>query len=158
MAAIATVATLVYLAIQIRQNTDSVQTSSELSLSHQMSDWAKEAINNPNIAKIWDTAASEPLSLDDDERILYLWFVFQLFLIVEGHYQLYAKKRISERAWMAKAGAALGLINNPLVAAWWDLKIAPFNPAFVDHINTLRSTTGHDWEYRNIRELIREHT
>lgn len=76
VAAVATVATLVYLAIQIRQNTESVQTSSELSLSHQMSDWAKEAINNPNIAAIWDTAASEPLSLDDDERILYLWFVF----------------------------------------------------------------------------------
>jgi len=77
---------------------------------------------------------------------------------VEGHDQLYAKGRISERAWMAKAGAALGLIENPIVAAWWDLKIAPFNPEFVEHINTLRNSTEHDWEYRNIRELIRTRT
>jgi len=158
VAAAATLATLVFLAIQIRHNTESVETQAELNLSDRLSDWAKEVVENPSLALLWNQAAREPDSLDEQQRMVLLWFVFQLFLIVEGHYQLYARGRISERAFTAKAETALGMLQNPHVRVWWDEKVAPLDPEFVDHMNERMRSTTVEWKYQDIDALMQKRT
>ena len=58
--AIAVVITLAYLAVQIRQNTESVRLSSELALSQQTSDFAARMWAHPEMLRIWDLAVTDP--------------------------------------------------------------------------------------------------
>lgn len=125
--AAAVVLSLVYVGFQIRDNNVSVQTQAELGLAQQMSDWAKQVIDNPSMGTLWNKAARDPNQLSEEERMLFIWFVFQLFLIIEGHYELYTRGRISEKAFIAKAETALGLLANPHIKIWWEEKVAPLN-------------------------------
>ena len=55
--AIAVVATLGYLAVQLRQNTQSLRISAELAVSQQLSDFAARMRAQPDMLKVWDAAA-----------------------------------------------------------------------------------------------------
>jgi len=138
IAAIATVITLIYLAVQIRQNTQSVQRSAETALSHHVAAWSGEVVRNPELGRIWDAAATEPESLTDDEKRQYLWYVAQLFELYEGQFHLYLDGNIPERSWDSKAVFMATLLKLPLVSAWWESGLAPLSSDFVAYVNELR--------------------
>jgi len=79
VAAIATIATLIYLAIQIRQNTAAVRSS-----THQQQVDTTFAIhtnvsNDPDLAKLITKANSNFSSLDDSQQLQLLYFYTNYF-------------------------------------------------------------------------------
>lgn len=150
VAAIATIATLIYLAMQIRQNTESVRMQAEISVSQQLADWAAEVVANPDVARIWDAAAEDPESLEPNDRAVFIWFMAQLFLIYEGQYHLYKKGHITENAWKPKLHSLLGLLQNPIVIPWWESRAAPFSPEFVDYLDAMRDSPDIEWSHQSI--------
>jgi hypothetical protein len=79
VAAIATVATLAYLALGIRQNTESVRLSTELELSKLVIDFHARIPGQPVLLRIWD-AAADPSSLDPEGIRRFRWLVAEWFL------------------------------------------------------------------------------
>ncbi|MFT4562628.1 MAG: hypothetical protein ACI9BW_002374 [Gammaproteobacteria bacterium] len=152
IAAIATLATLVYLALQIRQNTDSVRMSAEMDASHKMADWLELGVTDPSIANLWDKAANEAESLTDEEIRRFLWFVAQLFLIYEGQYNLYKRGHLDESVWTAKVASLFGLLKNPIVANWWGSRIAPYSPEFVEYIENRRKLFDGEWSHQSVAQ------
>ena len=150
IAAVATVATLVYLAIQIRQNSQSVQTASEVSVSQKAADWLAQAVNDPSLGRIWDIAATDPDSLNEDEVRRFIWYVAEYFMLYEGQYSLYAKGYVSSRTWEAKAKILIGLLRNPLVSGWWDSEISAFTPEFFDYVESRRTEKDIAWTHRSV--------
>ncbi len=84
VAAIATVATLVYLAAQIRQNADSLRADGELRLSQQMAEWHARVSAQPDLARIWDEAAADPSALSPEDTRRFRWLVAELFFSSRG--------------------------------------------------------------------------
>jgi hypothetical protein len=66
--AIAVIATLAYLAIQVRQNTNSVQGAAELEASKQFTDWHSRITNSLELRTVWDKGAAGE-NLPDVERV-----------------------------------------------------------------------------------------
>jgi uncharacterized membrane protein len=152
VAAIATIATLIYLAIQIRQNTESVRMSAETDVSRQFADWASLVVNNPELGRIWDAAADDPDSLSDEEIRQFLWFVMELLLLYEAQYHLYRKGLISQESWDAKAHMYLGVIKMPIVSNWWDSGLGPFSEQFRTYINENRHIANPNWKYGSVAQ------
>ena len=150
VAAVATIATLIYLALQIRHNTDSVRISAEMNVSHQMGDWIAQGINDPEIGRLWDKAADDSGSLSDDEMRRWIWYVSHLFLIYEGQYNLYRRGHIPEDTWLSKLNVLVGLMRNPAVKSWWDSRAAPYTPEFYAYIDEKCSTDTNEWSQTNI--------
>ena len=50
------VVSLAYVALQIRQNTDTVQAATELETGRQWSEFHSRVAHSPDMADIWDTA------------------------------------------------------------------------------------------------------
>ena len=98
--ALGVILTLGYLAIQIRQNTESVQAASELGLSNRSAEWMSMMALNPELTTIHDKAAEDPNSLTPEEKSRFMWLVAELFMIYEGHYQLYLRGHLSEMSWI----------------------------------------------------------
>jgi uncharacterized membrane protein len=150
VAAIATIATLIYLAIQIRQNSESIRMSAETEVSKQFAEWASLVVNNPEIGRIWDAAADDPKALTDDEIRQFLWFAFELLLLCEAQYHLYLKGHMTEESWSAKANMFLGFINNPIISKWWDTGLGPLSPQFREYVEQNRNSVSLSWEYANV--------
>ena len=150
IAAIATIATLVYLAVQIRQNTDTVRNQSETTVSQQLADWCGQVVTTPGLSALYDKAARDPGNLDNEERALFLWMIAQLFLIYEGHYHLYKKGFIVQSAWGAKENLMLGLLQNPVVRDWWDSRVSPMSPEFFDYLEPKIALYRGTWQHETI--------
>lgn len=149
IAAVATVATLAYLAIQIRQNTESLQLGAELELGKQVLDWHARVAAQPELIRIWD-AAADPASMSPEDKARFVWLVTEAFLIYETQYEFYRKGHISEEAWQPKIGSALGLLENPIVAAWWEAKMTPFGGEFRRYVESLRDSQAPSWTHRPV--------
>lgn len=142
------IVTLGYLAVQIRQNTESLRMSAELAVSQQTADFAARVRAQPQMVKLWDAAAADPTSLSVDDKAQFRWVVAELFMIYEGQYQLYRPGHISEAAWKSKADMIRGLLENPVVAEWWSMRMAPFSQDFRDYIEGLPPSAG--WKHQPI--------
>jgi len=147
---VAVVATLVYLAVQIRQNTQSVRSSAETAMSHHVAAWSSEVVHNPDLGRIWDVAAADPDSLTDDEKRVYLWYVAQIFYLYEGQFHLFADGHIRARSWSSKAKFLVMLLKLPLVDAWWGSRLAPLSDDFVNYIDRLRLSGDEFPEHKGV--------
>ncbi len=72
IAAIATVATLIYLAAQIRQNTSTVATSTYESVFNGYNDLNLAVASDPELARILECGLSDPISLDKNEQVRFV--------------------------------------------------------------------------------------
>ena len=142
--AIAVIATLGYLAIQIRQGINSVQGATEIELSKQFADYHARIAASPELRTTWDKAtAGEALS--DDERATNIWLIAQLFFMLEGFYRQHRRGLLNERSWHPLKAMLLGFLQKDLVAAWWNERAAPISGEFRDHIDeAMKESEHHD--------------
>jgi hypothetical protein len=75
IAAIATVATLIYLARQIRQSTSTVATSTYESVFTGYNDLNLAVASDPDLNRILDTGLSDPGSLDKNEQVRFVLII-----------------------------------------------------------------------------------
>jgi hypothetical protein len=146
--AIAVVITLLYLAVQIRQNTESLRLSSELALSQQTSDFAARMWAHPEMLRIWDLVVTDPSSLSIDEIGQFRWVCADLFLVYEGQYQLYKRGHVAEDVWKGKADMMCGLLESPIVSEWWSPRMAPLTDDFVHYIESRPNSNG--WKHQSV--------
>jgi hypothetical protein len=119
LGAIGVIATLVFLAIQIRQNTAAVRTAANMDTSRQIADWADRLVVYPELARIYDLSADDPESLEPEEASRLIYFISEIFFIFEGQYQMYRQKHITDELWLPKRDILLGYLKNPLIKTWW---------------------------------------
>ena len=85
-AALGVIATLIYLAMQIRQNTKAVRSSSIESLVHNLSATAQAAVENEYMVPLMLKANAGPETLTEVERVrMHFWFIMT-FRRFEGVY------------------------------------------------------------------------
>jgi hypothetical protein len=146
---LAVLITLVYLAKQIRQNTESLGLASELELSAQVVAWHRSVTQDPDLCRIWDTAV-DPDAMSEEDNRRFRWLVAELFFLYEGHYEFYAKGHVSEKSWQPKMAALLGILQNPIAADWWDKRQAPLTEEFREYLESLRGSTDASWTHQAI--------
>ena len=104
---IGVVATLVYLVLQIRQNTrelehnsEQVRASAELETARLMADWHAVGASSPDLVRIWGVHMARGASaLTSGERGRLVWFVAQYITIVEGLYRQHRRGFLSADSW-----------------------------------------------------------
>jgi hypothetical protein len=143
--AAAVVATLVYLSIQIRQNTRSNQVSAEIEALQQLSSWVTRISTDKDAQRLWDLVAegSEPLSTEDSGQ--YLWIMGELFWVVESAFVQYRRGYLSKEAWTRFESTLVGTLSNKLTRDWWQNREVPHSPEFRSHVDQLIQTGKTDW-------------
>ena len=131
------IATLAYLAVQVRQATNSVQGAAELEASKQFTDWHARITNSLELRTVWDKGAADEV-LDDDERVQYVWLIAELFFMVEGFFRQYRRGLISEATWEPLEMAVVSALATVQGAAWWESGVAPLSGEFRAHIDEAR--------------------
>jgi len=153
--AIAVILSLIYLALQIRQNTTTTQGSNELVMSRSVANWVSKANIDAHLRRAWGKLADgEELSSDEMAQIL--WYVSEWLHLCEGWYQLYRRGLMSESIWTARSNGALGLLKQDFVLSWWNAEGISVSTEFRSYMNTQLKLGKANWTMypsRNLKTL-----
>ncbi len=133
--AIATVATLGYLAIQIRQ-------SSRVALAQ-----AEREINNlgvtlavsqdPDLARLYRAGCADFAGLSADEQVRFSFLMSNLFSNYQSHLACHDKGLLPEERRNTTIGTIRFMVRQPGVRTWWEASKFHFAPTFVAEVDHL---------------------
>lgn len=142
VSAVATVATLIYLSLQLRQNSASIRATAELEASRQLAQFVARISADSNMKRIYDLIANEEdLSPDDDRD--YSWLLAELFHMSEGIFIQFRKGHLSVDIWNEYELLLVGMLQTEIARRWWIGVAPPFSESFRRHIeDCLKSGAG----------------
>jgi hypothetical protein len=86
LAAVATLVTVIYLALQIRQTTSLLKLSATKNTQDDADRWRAYLIENKDITQLYRTGMTSPESLDADDRLRFRMLLDQLFYGWQAQY------------------------------------------------------------------------
>ena len=132
--AVAVIATLGYLALQMRQNTRSVRASMFQSLVEQMVNFDRSFTENPELARTYLEGVEDLDGLSEANRA---WMAFTLF----SHFQIFQSMfyqrqlfRNEPDYWESWRKIILMYYGLPGVKRWWQLRRDLFSKKFRDFV------------------------
>ena len=120
LGALATIATLVYLAIQIRGNTLIAKTSAlQAMLDGGRDRTAKHVAGNPELADIVGRGLSSLDNLEESEKLRLYFFVIEQTLQAQNVMQFHDRKLVSDIDYQAWLDWATAILRTPGGQALW---------------------------------------
>ncbi len=141
--AIGVVASLIYLALQIRedsyqinQNANSVLGSVELEKARLASDWLVTIAQDPQLGRVWSLGLSAPTKLTEQEGIQFAMLIGSAFYPLEGPFRQYKRGLLSEDSWEPFEEVISRYLRAPGVLAWWARRDVPLARSFTEYVNS----------------------
>ena len=130
------IVTLVYLAIQVRQNTDAVKTSS---LEAVMDSWRivnrEIMLSNADARRALYVGMNDYESLNQDQKQVFNMLVIEYVLVVHNAWQLNQKGIVSKVDVDAWAKFAIGLLRTPGGMEHWKMYRKMYTPTVVEYLD-----------------------
>ncbi len=144
----AVIAGIVFLAVEIRQNTTQLETQSYQSwVSANME--INTAIADPELSAIVSRGHPNSANLTSDSYIAYAMFHMSFLQMAQSTHYLYLQGSLDKELWEAEMNRAAAIINIPGVRQWWNAGgNTQLTPSFVEHLESLdpSATKGWNWD------------
>ena len=134
IAAIATIVTLIYLALQIRQNTRTTKDQITHSLVMANSEATFEVAKDGEMADLLLRGIYERPKLTATEQLRFNCFFFSYYNQVEWAYEQFLAGKLDARSWEKIASEIPAFIGSPGVQEWWSEDKIRFSPMFVEYV------------------------
>jgi len=128
--AIAVVFTLAYLAIQIRQNTLTMEQNAEREVLNDAQRWRQNLIRQSEIAELYRKGLSEPQSLDRTERLGFR-------LLLDGLFDHWRYQFFTEFATEYMSRDAARVVSTPGGKDHWEREKHRYPSEFVAYLDSL---------------------
>ena len=128
--ALAVVATLLYLAAQIRQNTTSIRAATFQNIIGSATAFNESLSRDPDLIRIFRAGLADFGSLGEMDAAR---FHFQLLSLVRRAENFHYQSRmglLEDDAWQGLRTSLLELIGSPGARVWWKKNTGLFNPDF----------------------------
>jgi len=151
--------TLLYLVVQIRQNTrqiehnsELVRASAELETARLMADWHGTVADSPDLVRIWGAhMADGAAALAGEDRARLVWLIAQYFTIVEGLYHQHLRGFLSSDSWSPYERTLSGLLRKPLASEFISSPTSAFSGDFRQLcMRLIASPHDDDWQYSDL--------
>ena len=135
IAAFATIATLIYLATQVRQNTRALKSATFQNISSEMGKNLEPIINSPDLAAIMVKGTNDPESLSAEERLRYSGVLTVSFRRLESIYVQHTLGSIDEELKVGFEISIMALLNTAFGSEWWNTAKIAFYEPFTNHVD-----------------------
>jgi hypothetical protein len=137
LAAIGVIATLIYLSIQIRQNTKAVRSSSVQNLVQSLSTTAQAVVENESMIPLLLKANTGASTLSEEERTrLHFWFIMT-FRRFEGVYFQRDLGFVDAAVIEGFERSHIAVFASKSAQEWWANSKEIFNSGFVSYVEEL---------------------
>jgi hypothetical protein len=148
IAAIGVVASLFYLAVQIRQNTRSMRAVVVDALTRGITDILSS--QSPEIMRSFVKATEDLENASEDDRLRALPQFFALFKLFENAWFQQRQGTLDPEQWQGWDAYIRTYFHRPGVRHWWSMRRAAFAPGFRDYLER----TAPIGEMTKLSELI----
>ena len=136
--AIAVIASLLYLAVQIRQNNAQDRATARYAFVGTMSEINLSIVRDKSVASIFRRGLESTEDLDDDEQLQLWMLIGQCGNTWSVMYELYQERMLPESQWWVVRKDILSLFASKGGSTFWELFGADaFEPSFVEFVNSL---------------------
>ncbi len=155
VAAIAVIVSLLYLAIQLKQNTELARAELEVQLGITWADMHDNMIQNPSLARAYDLAAKDWDALSEEDVRAYLWFVAKSFHILQGMFRQHQRGLLTDDVWAPYEAFITGVLQIEAVWGWWQSEGSLTSNEFKDHVEKLlQSSNDVHWRQVSTADMI----
>ena len=133
---IGVIVTLVYLAVQVRQNSKLLRANTLATSASAMSGFNHLLGANPSVARVFQMGIERFPDLSEDEKRQFLNLLRAVFTDHEHVFGQWERGLADESTWMGNRQIARDLLESPYVAAWWEHRKQIFTPSFVSAVET----------------------
>ena len=136
LAAIAVVVTLLYLAKQIRQNSQAVEITALRDTTDHWNRWSEVLAASPGLAEIVAKGNQSYRQLHDDEALRYGAFVQMFFDCTESYRALAHDHKIEKNLDVLESIVARRMRETGYLE-WWSENHTDYEPGFVAWVNSI---------------------
>jgi hypothetical protein len=153
--AIAVVVSLLYLAVQVRQNTRAQRLENASRILDRTASMQGALSRDPAMSVLFSKGVSDPSKLTPQERIQFTWAMYEFFGALEFMFLAAHENSIPEEIWQRWSSAAAWWLTFPGVQAWWNVRPIPFADSFSSYIESLLEDNALDAEsIRRYRDFL----
>jgi hypothetical protein len=138
LGAIGVIVSVLYLAIQIRQNTRSVRSSAYQSVVSSSVQMAAAYANDESLAELWPKGAREYSTLSEPERFRFGLFAYSVFRSYENLFFQYKQGAVEPDLWQGFRNMLVRDLKTPGLVTWWESQRNIFSSAFQRYVDELR--------------------
>ena len=154
---IAVVVSLIYLAIQIRQNTRSGQTANYALTLERMGAMQSLMANDADHALLMSKGVADTSILTTTEKIQFNWAMYESFGAFEFMFHTSNTSAIPEEVWQRWSLTVAWWFTQPGVLTWWKVKPVPFTSSFTAYIESIINNNPTDIQAtQRFQEFLRE--
>ena len=135
VAAIATLATLIYLAVQIRANTASVRESNARVHTDRMLGHSRLIAADKELAGVFRRGSKDIDQLTDAERWQFGTYLWSLFIDFQDEYHASKRTRPDDFHWEFQQKNLLYYLSKPGIRKWWENLEMSLDPEFIEFAN-----------------------
>jgi hypothetical protein len=136
ISAVAVVLSLVYLAFQVRQNTQSLRTENYARALDRVAALQARLSADPELALIISRGVLDTSSLSPQQRIQFTWAFYEMFGAFEFMYDQAQAGALPAHVWERWSATLSWWVSLPGVQSWWRGKPAPFGSGFSAFVET----------------------
>ena len=130
--------TLIYLAVQIRQNTSSVRAAAKDATITHVSNVRETIFVNEDIAAIYVDGGKDPMSLDEKSLVRYRLLIHNILLSLANIHQQSTLTGLSKSNWETQKSVILRIISTPGGMWFWENYRLEFEESFREEVDILQ--------------------
>ena len=132
---LAVLLSLVYLALQINQNTRSVRSATSASISESLSRVTEMISSQPEVARTWYQGRVQYDSLNDEERYRAIMFANTYLRRLENAFYQRERGFVDPDHWQTTERSMVAFMSHPAAQQCWSERKSLFSDRFVEFVD-----------------------
>jgi len=124
------VATLLYVGLQVRQNTKAVRGAAAHNATQSLQSWYVAIATNPQAAHVFRRGMSDPSALSEDDAFVYLMNVHCAMLAYQNVFFLGTEGTLDASLYLAMSSTMVATLPTPGFQWYWKQRADFFTPEF----------------------------
>jgi hypothetical protein len=125
---------LVYLAIQVRGNTNSQRADMTARILDRMAAQQHTYAFDAEASKFFTRATSDPAGLTMDEKSQFAWLMTEFLSAMEFLMQQYEAGNVDEQTWFRWSSTLDWWLTFPGIRTYWMARPTPYTEIFTNHV------------------------
>ena len=137
---------LVYLAVQIRQNTEAQRTENYARALERLAVFQSMLSTDIEVSTIFSKGLADFSNLTPQEKLRFNWTLYEAFGAFEFMFHAAKKESIDEEIWSRWSKAVAWYLTFPGAHTWWKARPLPFTDSFSLYVDSLLKDNPTDVE------------
>ena len=137
VSAIGLVVSLVYVGVQVTDNTSATRSATASTASTEFIDWYEHISSDPELMDVWLRGVTAPETLDQREELRFIFLLHIVMLQFQNNYYLVEEGTLDEKMLASINNTLTTIRGTPGFELYWPLRRDLFFPEYRDFVEAL---------------------